>query len=35
MNVIGPVQSHYREGSPVGQKKFKVGRICQKGGFWA
>jgi len=27
MSVIGPVQSHYHEGSPVG-KRSKVGRIC-------
>ena len=28
MSMIGPVQSHCHEGSPVGKKKSKVGRIC-------
>ena len=32
--MIGPVQSHCHEGSPVG-KKSKVGRICWEGRFWA
>jgi len=27
MSMIGPVQSHYHEGHPVGKKKSKVGRI--------
>ena len=34
MSLIGPVQSHCHEGSPVGKKKSKVGRICWKGMFW-
>ena len=28
MSVMGPVQSHYHEGSPIGKRSlFKVGRI--------
>ena len=36
MSVIGPVQSHYHESSPLGKRSlFKGGRICWKGRFWA
>jgi len=28
MSVIGPVKSHYHEGSSVGKRSHKVGRIC-------
>jgi len=31
--MIGPVQSHFLEGSPVGKRNLKVGGICLKVGF--
>jgi len=34
ISVISPAQSHYREGSPIGRSKVKVGRIYWKGRFW-
>jgi len=30
MSVIGPVQSHYYEGSTVGKESLRWGRICWK-----
>jgi len=36
MSVVGPVQSHYHEGSPIGKRGlFKVRRIFWKDRFWA
>ena len=33
MSVIGPVQSHYREGSPMGKRSIKWKVFVEKVGF--
>ena len=33
MSVIGPVQSHYHEGSPVGKRSLRWERLVEKMGF--
>jgi len=33
MSVIGPVQSHYREGSPVGKRSLRWEGFVEKVGF--
>jgi len=33
MSVIGPVQSHYHEGSPVGRSQLRLEGFVEKVGF--
>jgi len=33
MSVIGPVQSHYHEGSPVGKRSLRLEAFVEKVGF--